>query len=57
MNFRVGACPDVSIPTRGEVREFCLDCTKETTFNIANKLWDLIDPAEDEVKEVKSAGP
>jgi hypothetical protein len=35
---------DVAISSTEDVREFCLDCTKESQFRIANKLWDLIDP-------------
>jgi hypothetical protein len=35
----------VSLPGGDEVREFCLDCTKESSFKIANSIWDMIDPA------------
>jgi hypothetical protein len=36
--------PVVSLPSKDEVREFSLDCTKESTFKIANSIWDMIDP-------------
>ncbi len=35
----------VSLPGGDEVREFCLDCTKESSFKIANSIWDMIDTA------------
>jgi hypothetical protein len=30
------------------MREFSVDCTKESSFAIANKLWDLVDPPAEE---------
>lgn len=34
----------VSLPSKDEVREFSLDCNKESTFKVANTIWDMIDP-------------
>ncbi|TFJ85580.1 hypothetical protein NSK_003089 [Nannochloropsis salina CCMP1776] len=34
----------VSLPDKEEVREFTLDCHKESSFKIANSIWNMIDP-------------
>jgi hypothetical protein len=36
--------PVVSLPDKEEVREFTLDCHKESSFKIANSIWNMIDP-------------